>query len=145
MQLFVYGTLMDAEIMSHVAGGHFVSRSAKLEGYRRRRMRGEVYPAIVPCPHETVSGRVYFSLSSAALERLDQFEGQQYERCSVTVASADGPLQVEAYVLAPAYLDRLSSSPWELTTFQRSGKVRFSSYYTGFDRVRDRQKKTGGS
>jgi gamma-glutamylcyclotransferase (GGCT)/AIG2-like uncharacterized protein YtfP len=144
MHLFVYGTLMDAEIMSHVAGGHFVSRPARLEGYRRRRMRGEVYPAIVPCPDETVAGRVYFSLPPAALERLDQFEGRQYERCLVTVACADGPLQVQAYVLAPAYHDRLSSASWELTTFQRSGKVRFSRHYTGFERVRDGGQ-TGGN
>ena len=144
MQLFVYGTLMDAEIMSHVAGGHFFSRSAKLEGYRRRRVRGEVYPAIVPCPDETVSGRVYFSLSPAALERLDQFEGQQYERCPVTVTCAAGSLPVQAYILAPAYHDRLSSETWELTTFQRSGKILFSRHYTGFERVRDRRL-TGGS
>lgn len=135
MHLFTYGTLMDPEIMSHVAGAIFPSRMASLSGYRCRTVTGEVYPAIVPCPEEQVKGVVYFSLSTDAIDRLDRFEGNQYERQMVVVDSGGEQMNVQAYVLALEYYHLLSSSPWSLEKFQRTGKIIFSRHYTGFKRV----------
>lgn len=135
MHLFTYGTLMDPEIMTHVAGEIFPSRPASLSGYRRRTVREEVYPAIIPDAKEEVEGVVYFSLSTDAMDRLDRFEGYQYERQMVEVNCGGERMTVQAYVLAPGYHHLLSSSPWSLEKFQHAGKIIFSSHYTGFNRV----------
>lgn len=135
MHLFTYGTLMDPEIMAHVSGGQYRSRPARLSGYRRRVVSGEVYPAIVPCAAEGVEGMVYFSLSGNSLERLDRFEGEYYERRTLLVECEGEQLQVQGYVLLTSYRHLLSSSEWRLADFQHSGKVRFSSHYTGYQRI----------
>ena len=63
MNLFVYGTLIDAEIMRTVAGDDYVSERATLSGYVRRRVSGEVYPAIIECPGASVSGITYLDVN----------------------------------------------------------------------------------
>ncbi|MBN1957156.1 MAG: gamma-glutamylcyclotransferase [Desulfuromonadales bacterium] len=138
MDLFTYGTLMDPEIMAHVAGGIFPSHPARLAGFRRRLVRNEVYPAIIPDVSEDVEGVVYLSLSAEALERLDSFEGEYYERKTVMAESNGKKMNVETYVLTAEYRHLLSLIPWSLEEFQSAGKGIFARDYSGFSRVSKR-------
>ena len=134
MNLFAYGTLMDPEIMRQVSGVESRVAKAVLCGYLRRAIRGEVYPAIVARPAETVEGVVYFDLTPAAFERLDPFEGPMYRRTAVDVVFTESGenTAAEAYVIAPEFEDRLSDRSWSFEDFLARGKSAFQGGYPGY-------------
>ena len=135
VELFVYGTLMVPEVIRGVCGYQEPGESAVLEGYRRRVVAGEVYPAIVPDPEEQVVGRLYGGLSSRQIQLLDAFEGDMYQRRVVSLSIDSGPAVAETYVLHDAYTHCLSSQIWSLEQFLTDGLGRFASEYRGFDRA----------
>ncbi|MFC4640430.1 gamma-glutamylcyclotransferase family protein [Deinococcus hohokamensis] len=79
--VFVYGTLMPGERNADVAaqGGAFVSRPARLRGYRLLHLHPEGYPALVPGdPHEEVRGHALTygpAVWTSAQPFLDALEG----------------------------------------------------------------------
>ena len=138
MNLFAYGTLMDPEIMARVSVLRPRSENAALDGYVRKAVRGEVYPAITPRKGARVRGVLYFDLSPEAVERLDRFEGPMYKRTGV-LAVIDGSkreaVDAAAYVIAPTHLDRLSGRDWSFEKFLESGKGGFQSAYEGYGKL----------
>ncbi len=137
MDLFVYGTLMLPEIMHAVSGCDAPGEPAVLADYRRRRVAGEAYPAIVEAAGETVEGLVYCGLGHRQLERLDRFEGEMYRRVRVGVTMSGVPRQAQAYVLQPQYRHRLTDRPWSLQDFAVQGLRRFVEQYQGFSALRE--------
>lgn len=135
MNLFVYGTLMCADIMAEVTGRELAAgEAATLYGYCRYRVTGEDYPALVPAEAEaSVAGLVFRAIPDDAWPRLDDFEGEQYERRCVRVVLADSSeIEAETYVLHPACRDQVQSQPWDFDEFLREGKVRFCRSYRGY-------------
>ncbi|QEY31104.1 gamma-glutamylcyclotransferase [Synechococcus sp. RSCCF101] len=131
--LFVYGSLMCADIFERVSGVPARLEPAELPGYRRWSVRGEDYPAIVPDPPAVVAGRLVRALPAAAWPRLDRFEGELYRRCSVRVQLPGGrALPAQAYVLDPAERHRLDAPHWSFEAFLDGGKQRFLARYGGF-------------
>lgn len=56
---FVYGTLMADEVLKLLIKRVPVSRNATLSGYARHKVKGQVFPAIVPAtPQDKVQGKV---------------------------------------------------------------------------------------
>lgn len=118
--LFVYGTLMFAEIMQAVCGRVPASRTAWLPGHRCRLLRDEVYPGLVPYAGEQVEGIVYTGLTAAELHRLDAYEGAGYLRSLCTVQGPEAhAMQAWVYLTAPAQQTRLSTTPWDAGHFAR--------------------------
>ena len=133
MNLFVYGTLMDREIMQIVTGGLFSSAKATLQGYVRKQVVGEVYPAIDRRQGHDVVGILYYDLSESALKKLDCFEGDQYDRCGVSVSLQDSQLaDAQAYVFTEKSRQRLSADDWDYRFFLKTGKPSFLAGYSGF-------------
>jgi gamma-glutamylcyclotransferase (GGCT)/AIG2-like uncharacterized protein YtfP len=124
---------MSSEIMDAVTGFQLSAADAVLRGFRRNRLRGELYPAITASSDAMVEGVVYDNVPEEAWERLDQFEGDIYSRRVVTVEMEDGSFRpAQTYVLRPEFEGRLSEESWSLREFLRSGKARFESHYRGF-------------
>lgn len=132
MDLFVYGTLMVPSVMVSVCGHRRPGSRALLPGYRCRRVRGEVYPAIIPWAGDEVAGLLYPGLSRHETALLDAFEGDQYTRETVEVRVAGQIKNAMAYVLAADAHERLSTAPWTLQDFLRDGIDAFVSGYPGF-------------
>ncbi len=116
--VFTYGSLLFAEIMQAVTGTHFPSQSAVLKDYARYRVRNASYPGIVPAPGTSVAGRLYLGVDSAAVEHLDFFEGDLYERISVDVHTDEGILSAQTYVIAPDKAHHLSETAWDPDAFR---------------------------
>ena len=135
MDLFVYGTLMVPTIMHRVSGYARPGRTALLPGYRRRMISGELYPGIVPDPAETVEGTLYRDLALRQLQRLDRFEGAQYQRETVEIIDGGVAGIAQAYVLRPQWRHSLTDRHWELAAFLSTGMARFSAEYDGFGAV----------
>ena len=131
--LFAYGTLMCSSIMREVSGCRLSRVPATLEGYSRRCVKGERYPAILPHREGRVAGELYRNVPDAAWGRLDRFEGEMYARRGVEVALCDGTVLLAAtYVVVPQFLYRLDHAEWDFAEFLQNGKTDFQNHYKGY-------------
>jgi hypothetical protein len=103
---------------------------AILHGYCRRRVQYADYPGIVEDKDHKVFGTFTTGLTNANIARLDFFEGNTYERRTVTVRLLDkvgdvhGHGQVEgeersAQVYVYLNKDDLEDREWDLEEFRR--------------------------
>ncbi len=93
------------------------------------------YPGIVPDPNGEVSGRVYSDLDEAALEILDWFESDEYERLLVAVDCADGRrADAFAYIVCTECAALVTEVPWNLAEFRR---FHLDDYVRACKRLRD--------
>ena len=130
---FAYGSLMCADIMSHVAGLPLAGRPARLTGHARHPVAGEDYPGVVADPAGSVAGVLYRGLDEAALARLDAFEGEMYERLAVAVDTADGEIVTAwCYIFRDPYRHLLQPGDWSFEAFLAVGKARFQARYMGY-------------
>ena len=117
--LFAYGTLQNAEILAQVVGRSWPSSPAVLKGYARYRVNDKPYPAIVEEPGAQVQGSLYSGVTEPELDRLDDYEGELYERCSLRVWVGTQALDAFTYLLRREYRALLSAELWELADFER--------------------------
>ena len=69
--------------------------AAKLAGYR---LEFRTYATIVPDAGAEVLGALY-DLTPQCLRSLDEYEGPEYDKITVTVATDDGPKDATAYIM----------------------------------------------
>jgi len=133
---FTYGSLMCADIMAAVCGFTPEVSAAVLPGYARHAVRDEDYPAIVAESSRQVAGRLYAGINASAWERLDSFEGNQYQRQLVQLRLDDGrSIDAWTYVFRPQYRSLLLPGDWDFDAFLREGKQRFEARYLGFRQI----------
>ena len=69
---FVYGTLMADEVLKLLIQRVPVSRSAHVTGFTRYKVKGQVFPAIIPSEKTAkVNGKVLLDLTDKELHVLD--------------------------------------------------------------------------
>jgi gamma-glutamylcyclotransferase (GGCT)/AIG2-like uncharacterized protein YtfP len=137
--LFAYGTLMCDEIMREVAGCCPLHLPGMLRGYRRRCVKGELYPALVPDSEGCVEGVVYRNVPDPAWDRLDRFEGEMYARQPGLIELGDGEfLPAATYVVRPEFRDRLdhATADWDFAHFLQHGKLSFQRHYKGYQSLK---------
>ena len=111
MLLFVYGSLMSPRVLASVLGHPHVHASAsatapglgaELAGFRRMKIEGRSYPALVPAQApagtQTVLGILIQGLSEADIQTLDAFEGSDYQRTLVSVTVQGTRMNAYTYV-----------------------------------------------
>lgn len=127
IDLFVYGTLLCPEIWALVVGPRPTREAARLAGYRRAPVRGEVYPGIVPAgPESFVDGAVHRGLAPALVAALDVYEGAMYRRERVRVRLGDGAtIDAEVYVIDDAFVGCVDGDAWSLEVFRDRHLERF--------------------
>ena len=118
-RLFAYGTLQLPDVLQAVTGQRRAGTPALLTGFRRFRVPGKPYPAIVADPTGTVPGLLIEGVSATELERLDYYEGELYERLELPVKTDTAEVLALSYVLGPAHLALVAQEPWDLQAFER--------------------------
>ncbi len=124
-RLFVYGTLLDADLRRALLGPgaqHLNETTAALIGYRRVAQPGGTYPTLRRDPAARVDGSVLVGLDRTMEARLVAYESDEflYARRPVQVAGR-GP------VMAGLFLPRLpppAGPPWDLEDWRRRHKAR---------------------
>ena len=118
-RLFVYGTLLFAELRALVAGRSLEAREAVLPGYRRRALRNAAYPGVVRAPGESTPGLLLEAVDAQALARIDRFEGSLYarRRLSVRIVGRPGFVHAAVYVVPPARRGVLADAAWDPRAF----------------------------
>jgi len=105
--------------MEIVAGRRIASCPARLSGYRRRLLRGVVYPGLVPAAGDTTEGVLWQGLGRAALARIDRFEGDLYVRPLLRVELASGAAhRAFVYVLRRDRHALVTDAPWSEAEFR---------------------------
>lgn len=111
----------------------FRSIDAILKGYARFTVKGESYPGIIPAPDAVTQGILYFELDELSVERLDEFEGDLYQRASVRVETENEDiLNAQTYVIKPEFRNRLSLQEWNIKEFAQKHLEGFLETYKGF-------------
>ena len=120
LHLFTYGTLTIPEVFLKVTGTTFNQAPAVLEGFDCYRLKDQLYPGIIPKPGCVTKGIVYFHLDPDTIKKLDQFEGDLYNRKKVSVYTDDqGKTGAVTYVLKPGAENYLSSERWSKEAFEQ--------------------------
>lgn len=135
INVFTYGSLMFDRVWSSVVDGSYRKTEALLNGYVRKAVKGEVYPAICPsASHSEVQGIVYYNVTPADLGRLDVFEGELYCRKTVKVVAVDtGRIFAETYVLKEEHYPISSHLEWSAEKFEKKDIHRFiESYFESY-------------
>lgn len=113
VNLFIYGSLREPSIFESVCGYSFslkpsdsrpwnllYAELAMLPGYRRV-SPDNVYYYAVPDPTTKVQGFVVYDVPPSAMQVIDKYEGKLYDRETVQVHTANGPIEVQAYLASP--------------------------------------------
>jgi gamma-glutamylcyclotransferase (GGCT)/AIG2-like uncharacterized protein YtfP len=127
MNVFTYGSLMYESVWSLVVSVSYERTLADLSGYRRRLLRGQVYPALLAGDAtDTVQGVIYLDVQPGDIERLELFEGELYRREKVGCVTRHGErLAAEAFVIRPEYLHLVIDRDWDPDLFARTGLAAF--------------------
>lgn len=124
--VFVYGTLLNDEVLKILLGHIPTKRVAELHGYKRVQVIGQRYPAILRDANSKVEGALLTELSDTDLQRLDEYEAEQYERIAAFVSVAGGERrECMTYVFRPEYSSLLSSEAWSNESFRAKYLQRF--------------------
>ncbi|KAF7336651.1 hypothetical protein MVEN_02099800 [Mycena venus] len=115
---FFYGTLMHPKILKRVIGNdgsHLQICQAALLNFTRHKVKSADYPGIIPYSqgkvffdHEldreacSVRGTMVTGLTKSDLQRLDIFEGPEYDREKVSVYPLDELVDLSDYTMPTA-------------------------------------------
>lgn len=127
--LFTYGSLMFEPVWQRVTKGQYTSGIETIEGFVRRGVQGEEYPAVIRSqdPKAVLSGRVYRNIQDDDLKRLDAFEGEGYERITTVTTKGDS---VALYLYR--HPQRMTAAQWDPEWFRTTGMEAFLRRYPGF-------------
>lgn len=130
MSLFCYGTLQSPLVMKAVTGAEYSGKEATLPEWARYRFQKTEYPGIIEEQGASVNGKLYWGITPDAIEKLDDFEGDKYERINVEVTLADGSKETAAaYAVKEECKGLLSSDYWDFDRFLQNGLERFIQWF----------------
>jgi len=133
MNIFTYGSLMYPSVMRAVTAREFPSKKARVQNYARFKVKGECYPGLIPLEGALTDGVLYLNVDPLSVRRLDEFEGELYERREIAVDAFDGKsLTAQTYVVKAQTQNRLSSEEWDPTHFEKVDLLEFMNTYPGF-------------
>jgi gamma-glutamylcyclotransferase (GGCT)/AIG2-like uncharacterized protein YtfP len=134
--VFVYGSLMFEEVWERIIKRRYTRHDAKLSGYKRLDVKGQLYPGLIKSNNSQVDGAVYLGIKSKDILALDRFEGKYYKRMPVRVTvDRVGDVRADVYVFQNKYRNLLTHSEWDAEKFRNENVYKFLSMYTGFNRT----------
>ena len=119
--LFTYGSLMYDEIWTRLTTDKYKKIQAELDGYVRKSIKGEVFPALIKGDGST-SGILYLDVSKEDMQTIDIFEGDIYKRIEGKVLTENGKcLTCFFYVLLDSCFHIISDDEWDPLVFEKTG------------------------
>jgi gamma-glutamylcyclotransferase (GGCT)/AIG2-like uncharacterized protein YtfP len=111
VNLFIYGSLRDAEIFESVCGLSWTRKSAKVDAQtllaepallpgHKKVSPDNVYFYAVVSAGSKIEGLVIYDVPAEAMAEIDKYEGKRYERETVRVTTARGHVSAQAYLVS---------------------------------------------
>ena len=115
--MFIYGSLRDRRIFQSVSGLSFTKNPSKVDDktllaepaflpHYRRVSPDNVYFYAVKAPSARIEGFVIYNVPVSAMAEIDRYEGKRYERETVNVHTAKGPVEVQAYLVSHESMEK---------------------------------------
>jgi gamma-glutamylcyclotransferase (GGCT)/AIG2-like uncharacterized protein YtfP len=117
--LFVYGSLLFAELVEKLTGAKFRSVPAVLPDFRRFAVKGCDYPAIIPENNTKTEGRLILNVDDESMKILAFFEGGDYIKKGVEVLAGSKKYEAIAFVWDDD-LSCLEECDWDITNFRET-------------------------
>ena len=117
--LFVYGTLLFPEILEGLTRIPLVTKPAKLQGFKRYRVQGCDYPAVVREMNSLVEGKLVFGIDNQLIDILTFFEGDSYKKIETTIQLENESLTAAVFIWKDD-LDYLAKEDWDSNEFKQS-------------------------
>ncbi len=110
INLFIYGSLRDRRVFQSVSGLSFSRRASKINQTTlfaepaflprfRRVSPDNVYFYAVAAPASRIEGLVIYDVPPSAMAEIDRYEGKRYQRETVSVNTAVGQVEAQAYLV----------------------------------------------
>jgi len=125
--LFSFGTLMDATVLSLVAGQPASAlriEPASLPGYTQKLVVAEAFPVVEPDRNGSVPGVAISGLSDTALQRIVFYEGEEYRLKEVEIEWPDRSI-ANAVFFEDTGVYETADKPWDFYSWQRDEKADF--------------------
>ena len=133
VNIFTYGSLMFAPVWQQIVTGQYQTIPSVLAEHRRLAVLNEDYPAAIYQVDYSIQGVLYLNVNADDVARLDRFEGDYYDRVSVSVSDTHGlSYPAKVYRLNAQFQAILSPLDWNLEQFKQQGLQRFLQQYKGF-------------
>ncbi|MEY4588185.1 MAG: hypothetical protein RL497_261 [Pseudomonadota bacterium] len=102
--------------------------------FNRRLIFLDTYPVLIHTPNNGgVLGKIYTQLNAADIARLDEFEGEIYQRISVQAHTEGGYISCQTYIPKPSYQILTTQDPWQGGLFSRLLLPIFLTRYAHFE------------
>ena len=125
MNLFFYGTLMDADVRELVCGKPLDRvEPAIAQGFRRVYVAGRHYPMMLPHASGWVEGTLVRGVDPESLHRLQVYEGWEYGLHPIKVRSTSGAMVMAHVFLCPPHITA-HKRDWRLERWQLRHKRAF--------------------
>jgi gamma-glutamylcyclotransferase (GGCT)/AIG2-like uncharacterized protein YtfP len=125
MNLFFYGTLMDAEVRELVCGRTLDAvEPAIAQGFRRVFVAGRHYPMLLPHASGWVEGTLVTGVDPLTVHRLQVYEGWEYSLQPLKVRASSGHMVMAHVFLCPPTIAP-NKRHWRLDEWQRRHKRTF--------------------
>jgi gamma-glutamylcyclotransferase (GGCT)/AIG2-like uncharacterized protein YtfP len=127
---FVYGTLLDTDILNTVLNRDLCESQmqfASVSGFQKYTYPGDSFPILIQSANETVEGALLFNLSEQDLQRMDFYEGDEYGFGQIEAMLADGT-KVNALYNKAAGNGINSDVLWTLEHWQQHEKPAFLGF-----------------
>ena len=109
--LFIYGSLRDRRIFQSVSGLSFTIKPSKVNDqillaepallpHYRKVSPDNVYFYAVPAASSRIDGFVIYDVPASAMTEIDRYEGRRYDRETVSVNTANGSVEAQAYLVS---------------------------------------------
>jgi hypothetical protein len=125
--LFVFGSLMDRDVLGLVSGidaDNLMLTPATAYGQKQCEVVEESYPVLVADEAASCSGLLISQLTPLALQRIMFFEGEEYFLAPVSV-SAHGGSVVNAWYFRDAGVYTVRGTAWDFAAWQNTHKTSF--------------------
>jgi gamma-glutamylcyclotransferase (GGCT)/AIG2-like uncharacterized protein YtfP len=117
VNLFIYGSLRDGRIFQSVSGLSFTKNPSKVDDKTllaepaflpqyRRVSPDNVYFYAVKAPSARIEGFVIYDVPVSAIAEIDRYEGKRYERETVKVNTAKGPVEAQSYLVSHESMEK---------------------------------------
>jgi hypothetical protein len=129
LPLFVYGTLVFAEVVERLLGRLPEVSRAAAPSWSTRILPGRTYPGLVPDAMSASGGLLLLDLTIVERQLLDDYEGDEYQRVDFRVVDEAGRIiEAETYLIDP---NEASEERW---TTQWFADLHLADYLAAIDR-----------
>ena len=133
--IFTYGSLMYDPVWQSLVTQNYAFQIGFVHGFARKSVIQQTYPALIQSTQTAsrVSGKVYLNVSAEDCIKLDEFEGEEYDRINLEVELETGEhILADTYIFKPEFYHRIDKSDWSVAEFEKQGLTQFLQHYKGF-------------